>query len=55
MSGSDRLDDVAVSCVAKWHYCPALRDRALVDAPMTVTLVWSLKDESHAADFPVGD
>ncbi len=25
-SGSDRLDDAAVECVARWHYRPAIKD-----------------------------
>lgn len=46
-SGSDRLDDAAVDCVKKWHYRPALKDNALVDAPMTVKVNWNL-DEGDA-------
>jgi len=51
-SGSDRLDDAAVECVAKWHYRPAIRDDQTVDAPMTVKVAWNLdeKDSAHAAD-----
>ena len=41
-SGSDRLDDAAVDCVAKWHYRPAIKDDQLVDAPMTVKVDWNL-------------
>jgi TonB family protein len=44
-SGSDRLDDAAMDCVAKWHYRPAINDGQLVDAPMTVTVDWNLKDD----------
>ncbi|HEX4293499.1 MAG TPA: energy transducer TonB [Rhizomicrobium sp.] len=44
-SGSDRLDDAAKECVAKWHYRPALKDNQLVDAPMTVKVTWNLDDE----------
>jgi len=44
-SGSDRLDDAAKDCVAKWHYRPALKDNVLVDAPMTVKVTWNLDDE----------
>ena len=44
-SGSDRLDDAAKECVAKWHYRPALKDNVLVDAPMTVKVNWNLDDE----------
>ena len=43
-SGSDRLDDAAKECVAKWHYRPAIKDNVLVDAPMTVKVNWSLDD-----------
>jgi protein TonB len=44
-SGSDRLDDAAVACVAKWHYRPAIKDGQLVDAPMTVKVSWNLDDK----------
>lgn len=44
-SGSDRLDDAAKDCVAKWRYRPALKDNVLVDAPMTVKVNWNLSDE----------
>ncbi|HEV2561007.1 MAG TPA: energy transducer TonB [Rhizomicrobium sp.] len=43
-SGYDRLDDAAVDCVSQWHYRPALKDNALVDAPMTVKVVWNLEE-----------
>ena len=44
-SGYDRLDDAAVDCVSQWHYRPALKDNALVDAPMTVKVVWNLEGD----------
>ncbi|MGA7674092.1 MAG: energy transducer TonB [Rhizomicrobium sp.] len=43
-SGSDRLDDAAVDCVAKWHYRPAIKDGVLTDTPWTARVVWSLAD-----------
>ena len=49
-SGSDGLDDAAVHCVAKWHYRPAIKDGQLVDAPMTVKVVWTLADDDSGAD-----
>jgi TonB family protein len=45
-SGSDRLDDAATDCVAKWHYKPGLKDDQLVDMPMTVKVDWNLSDDS---------
>ena len=49
-SGSDRLDDAAVECVARWHYRPAIKDDQTVDVPMTVKVTWNLDDkDSHAA------
>jgi TonB family protein len=45
-SGSDRLDDAAKDCVAKWHYRPAVKDGELVDTPMTVKVGWSLDDNA---------
>jgi TonB family protein len=44
-SDSDRLDNAAVECVTKWHYRPAIKDDQTVDAPMTVKVDWSLKDD----------
>ena len=43
-SGYDGLDDAAKDCVAKWHYRPAIKDNALVDAPMTVKVDWNLDE-----------
>jgi len=44
-SGYDGLDDAAKDCVRKWRYRPALKDNALVDAPMTVKVAWNLEDD----------
>jgi len=51
-SGSDRLDNAAVDCVAGWHYRPAIKDNQLVDAPMTVKVDWKLDapDTDKATD-----
>lgn len=49
-SGYDGLDDAAVECVARWHYRPAIKDNALVAAPMTVKVNWSLADEDAPKD-----
>lgn len=43
-SGYDRLDDAAVDCVSAWHYRPGIKDNQLVDAPMTVKVVWNLEE-----------
>lgn len=53
-SGYDRLDDAAVDCVSRWHYRPAIKDNALVDAPMTVKVVWNL-DEGEEGEAPKMD
>jgi protein TonB len=53
-SGSDRLDDAAVECVSKWHYRPALKDSALVDAPVSVKVVWKLGDGDQKTPAPAG-
>jgi TonB family protein len=53
-SGYDRLDDAAVDCVSRWHYRPALKDNALVDAPMKVAVVWKL-DEDEAGESSDAD
>ena len=44
-SGYDGLDDAAMECVGRWHYRPAIRDNQLVDAPMTVKVVWNLDED----------
>jgi len=49
-SGYDGLDDAAVECVARWHYRPALKDNALVAAPMAVKVNWNLDDEDAPKD-----
>ena len=41
-SGSDRLDEAAMDCVAKWHYRPGLKDGQLADMPMNLSVAWSL-------------
>jgi protein TonB len=43
-SGSDRLDDAAVNCVAKWHYRPGIKDGVLADMPLKVSVAWSLEE-----------
>lgn len=53
-SGSDRLDDAAVDCVAKWHYRPAVKDGQLIDTPMTVKVAWNL-DAPDADKNPDAD
>ncbi len=43
-SGSDRLDDAAVECVARWHYRPAIKDGQLADTPMKIGVAWKLDE-----------
>lgn len=45
-SGYDGLDDAAKDCVKKWHYRPAIKDNALVDAPMNVKVTWNLEEDA---------
>ena len=49
-SGSDRLDDAAVHCVAKWHYRPGIKDGQLVDMAWTASVVWNLHPDEAAKD-----
>jgi TonB family protein len=51
-SGSDRLDDAATECVAKWHYRPAINDGQLVDMPMTVKVDWNLSEDDPDKSAP---
>jgi len=53
-SGSDRLDDAATDCVAKWRYKPGIKDDQLVDMPMSVKVDWKLSDD-NAAKNPDAD
>ena len=60
-SDSDRLDNAAVECVAKWHYRPAIKDDQTIDAPMTVKVDWKLDDgdadksvDANKKDEPAG-
>jgi TonB family protein len=48
-SGHDSLDEAAVECVERWRYRPAIKDNQLVDAPMTVKVVWNLDEEDDSA------
>jgi TonB family protein len=47
-SGYDSLDDAAKACVRHWRYRPAIKDNVLVDAPMRVSVVWSLSAPAAA-------
>jgi protein TonB len=49
-SGSDRLDDAAMDCVAKWHYRPGIKDGQLTDMPMNVSVAWSLEEPAPAEE-----
>ncbi|HWA88997.1 MAG TPA: TonB family protein [Rhizomicrobium sp.] len=41
-SGSDRLDNAAVACAAKWHYKPATNDGTPVETPWQANVQWKL-------------
>ena len=49
-SGYDRLDDAAVDCVAQWHYRPGIKDGALADTPLTVSVAWNLEGDDSDAE-----
>ncbi|MGA7710664.1 MAG: energy transducer TonB [Rhizomicrobium sp.] len=43
-SGSERLDNAAISCVAaNWHYSPAIEEGHPVEVPWKAQVVWNLK------------
>jgi len=45
-SGSKRLDDAAVKCVANWHYRPAIKDGKLTETGWKASVKWALpKDQ----------
>jgi protein TonB len=41
-SGSQRLDDAAVSCVERWHYKAATQDGVPVETPWQANVVWTI-------------
>jgi TonB family protein len=41
-SGSQRLDEAAVSCVRNWHYRPAIKDGKLAEVDTSATVKWVL-------------
>jgi periplasmic protein TonB len=41
-SGSERLDNAAVSCAAKWRYKPAVKDNVPVAVPWKAEVKWVL-------------
>jgi TonB family protein len=41
-SGSRRLDDAAVRCVAEWHYRPAIKNGQLTETAWKATVNWQL-------------
>lgn len=58
-SGSERLDEAAVKCVANWHYRPALKDGEIVEADWKAKVHWNLdqadKPNTEAQVQPVAD
>ena len=42
-SGSERLDNAAISCAANWHYKPAIEAGHPVEVPWKAQVVWNLK------------
>jgi TonB family protein len=47
-SGSSRLDDAAVKCVAAWHYTPAIKNGQLVETTRKALVQWVLPTASAA-------
>lgn len=43
-SGSQRLDDAAVNCAARWRYKPAIENNQPVEVPWKTKVVWDLKN-----------
>lgn len=41
-SGSDRLDQAAIKCVANWHYRPAIKNGDIVEANWKANVTWKL-------------
>lgn len=41
-SGSDRLDNAAVSCAGKWRYKPATQDGTAIETPWQANVQWKL-------------
>lgn len=47
-SGSEKLDNAAVSCVSNWHYRPAIKDGQLVETVKSAKVQWVLPTGSPA-------
>jgi TonB family protein len=47
-SGSQRLDEAAVKCVANWHYRPAIRDGQLAETSTNAVVHWVLQRAEQA-------
>lgn len=41
-SGSEKLDEAAVKCVANWHYRPAVKDGQIVEKDWKAKVTWKL-------------
>ena len=46
-SGSTRLEDAAVRCVAEWHYRPAIKNGQLSEAAWKATVNWQLPTDQE--------
>jgi TonB family protein len=53
-SGSKRLDDAAVKCVARWHYRPAIKNGELAETDWKAAVTWKLpgSEPETAAQAP---
>jgi len=47
-SGSPKLDDATVKCVATWHYRPAIKDGNLAEVASSAVVKWVLPKPSEA-------
>lgn len=47
-SGSEHLDQAAISCVSNWHYRPAIKDGQLVETNRSAKVQWVLPSGSVA-------
>ena len=47
-SGSERLDQAAITCVSNWHYRPAIKDGQLAETTRSAKVQWVLPSGSVA-------
>jgi len=51
-SGSQKLDDATIKCVATWHYRPAIKDGSLAEVDSSAVVKWVLPKATDVKPEP---